>query len=116
MSITEFFENNNFLFLEKKESQEFFGNYEILYKKDGVVFILSSERGQKFLELKKENGNESIYISLLLNSDKFYSEKEIINSLANNYSKLIKKMNSLTDEDIHKLKVDSIKRRLKISI
>ena len=114
MTIDEYFAKNNFSLIDEKKTPEFFGNYELTYKKDGLLFFLSSDRGQKFLEIKKEGAKESISLSLIFDSDNYFSENKIVKCLTDKYSDIVNKMYLLTDEDIRVLKMNSVKRRLNL--
>lgn len=114
MSINEYFAKNDFSLIDEKKSPEFFGNYELTYKKDDLLFFLSSDKGQKFLEIKKEGAKESLSLSLIFNSDNYFSENETVKYLTDKYSDIVNKMHLLSDEDIRVLKMNSVKRRLNL--
>lgn len=116
MQIIDFFQNNNFHLISKKKSSELFGNFELLYEKDNIIFIVTNDKGQISLELKKTDSKEKIYISLLYNSDVLFSEEKIIDLLKNNYNEVIEKMKSVNDEKINVLKRESLNRRLNLSM
>lgn len=115
MQIIDFFQKNNFHLISKKISSDFFGNFEILYEKENIIFIVTCDKGQISLELRKKEGKEKIYISLLYNSDILFNEEKIIDLLKNRYNEIIEKMKSVNDEMIILLKRESLNRRLNLS-
>ena len=113
--------NNRFLSKKQFSSYKqkniiwFFGNFEILYEKENIIFIVTCDKGQISLELRKKEGKEKIYISLLYNSDILFNEEKIIDLLKNRYNEIIEKMKSVNDEMIILLKRESLNRRLNLS-
>ena len=104
--LKEFFEQNNFRMVSE-------------YKKDGIYFIYTYEKGQHFLEFKKNDGVSNSVISLITIlgiKNEVLDEKKFLELLKNNYDLIKEKLANLTDAEIKEINNQSVMAFLGIKI
>ena len=115
MELLEYFEINNYLFVNKKEGYSF-GDYIADYKKDNIIFHVLKNKGIIHVSLQKEGNLNDISIEYLFLQNTLFTEEEIISKLEKEYPFLIDKMNALSDEDIRNIEKKMVEERFGISL